>query len=435
MSESTKNIPSEFHWSFSTRKPIVDRGDLPEFDRACMKISQVTKEYDFLINLCADRFWFSATMIAAQTNGTANLLPQNHLPYTIEALLNRYSSSVIIYDNDSVDIPKESNFFDVRKLSLDASLSLSTSWPSKQLCAKVFTSGSTGKPKALDKSWLNLYGTGLKLSDRFDVKNWQGPILASVPSQHMYGLEMTLMLALASGVQVLQETPFFASDFVALSAHHEERLNLVTTPFHLKSLLQSGVDNSLKFENIVCATAPLDKSLALLAEQTFDCPLFEIYGCSEAGSMATRRPTHEDNWMPLDGFTFGQDNHCFWVDADHLDERVKLEDEIYLHKDGSVSLLGRSSDMLNVGGKRSSIGEITERIRLVESVEDVAVFVPLSKERPAALYVGEISARNLREKLSRLVDPVFIPRPIIKISEIPRLATGKVSKSALEKFL
>lgn len=38
------------------------------------------------------------------------------------------------------------------------------------------------------------------------------------------------------------------------------------------------------------------------AEATFNAPVLEIYGCTEAGSVASRRTLEGDRWRLYDGF-------------------------------------------------------------------------------------------------------------------------------------
>jgi acyl-coenzyme A synthetase/AMP-(fatty) acid ligase len=74
----------------------------------------------------------------------------------------------------------------------------------------------------------------------------------------------------------------------------------VTTPFHLKTLLLSGIALP-PVDLILSATAPLSPQLALQAEQAMGAVLLEIYGSTESGQVATRRTTDSEVWE-----TFGE---------------------------------------------------------------------------------------------------------------------------------
>src|SRR3546814_13602925 len=65
---------------------------------------------------------------------------------------------------------------------------------------------------------------------------------------------------------------------------------LVTAPVHLRALVESRAQlPPLSF--ILSATAPLSLALAQACEAAWQVPVYEIYGCTEAGSTATRRTT------------------------------------------------------------------------------------------------------------------------------------------------
>lgn len=90
--------------------------------------------------------------------------------------------------------------------------------------------------------------------------------------------------------------------------------------------------------------------------------------------------------------------------------------------------------MINVAGKRGSLGEITHLIMEVPGVEDAAALLPDSAsdtQRPAALYVGNVDAAFIRQRLAEVLDPVFIPRPLLRVDALPRTATSKLPREAL----
>ena len=89
--------------------------------------------------------------------------------------------------------------------------------------------------------------------------------------------------------------PFFPADIAAALGRVASPRALVTTPFHLKALLDADVALP-PLDLVLCATAPLSPQLAARAEQKLGAPLVEIYGCTEAGQVATRRTTAGAEW-------------------------------------------------------------------------------------------------------------------------------------------
>ena len=84
---------------------------------------------------------------------------------------------------------------------------------------------------------------------------------------------------------------------VPIGTYHR---GLVTTPVHLRVLLAEASELPAA-DFLLCATAPLSPQLAIEAEARFAAPLHEIYGCTEAGQIATRRPTQTQEWRTLPG--------------------------------------------------------------------------------------------------------------------------------------
>ena len=88
------------------------------------------------------------------------------------------------------------------------------------------------------------------------------------------------------------------------------------------------------------------------------------------------------------------------------------------------------------GGKRSSLGELTRALLRIPGVQDAVVFVPAPvagrEVRPAALVVApHLSAEQIRGALETMIDPVFLPRPLICLADLPRNAVGKLPRAAL----
>jgi acyl-coenzyme A synthetase/AMP-(fatty) acid ligase len=146
-------------------------------------------------------------------------------------------------------------------------------------------------------------------------------------------------------------------------------------------------------------------------------------------------------WTPMNGFRLipGQDG-CDAA-APHLDGIVPLPDEIETEGDGRFRLLGRLGDMVRIAGKRQSLGALNAVLSALSSVAD-AVLVRETEggeDRLRIYLVPALGGETEPEALSRLVrrhmlrhvDPVFVPRRITVVSELPRGATGKLAAGDL----
>jgi acyl-coenzyme A synthetase/AMP-(fatty) acid ligase len=121
-------------------------------------------------------------------------------------------------------------------------------------------------------------------------------------------------------------------------------------------------------------------------------------------------------------------------------ECVAIDDAVQIDDDDTFELSGRSVDMLKVAGKRASMADLSLRLNRIDGVDD-GVFVrqmdrTLGVDRLIALVVAPtLSAQEIRANLARQVDPVFLPRRILRVEALPRSETGKLSKRLVEALI
>lgn len=407
---------------------VVSRG---QFAAAAMTLAQRLPQRSHVLNLCENRYAFSLVFAAAALRGQAALLPPGSVGATLQALAQRYPDATRLNED-----PAQSEL--PLQLAAAGTLDRLPEIPAAQTVAVAFTSGSTGEPQPQVKAFHALQHVGAALSRRFFAGRGGCSIVATVPPQHMYGLEASILLPLAGGHSVWAGRPVFPDDVRAALAEVPAPRVLVTTPVHIRALLAARVKLPT-LHCIVSATAPLPQELAGGAEQAFGAPVLEIYGCSEAGTVATRRSTGDGLWQPIDGVRLEQLQELTVVHGMHLPQPVPLQDLLQPEGDG-FRLLGRTSDMLKVAGKRASLADLTQKLLSIPGVVDGVVFQPDSRDnvlqRPAALVVAPtLSESQILSALGRLVDPVFLPRPLRKIDGLPRNPVGKLPRSSLQRLL
>src|SRR5207248_9679850 len=157
--------------------------------------------------------------------------------------------------------------------------------PAEQVATIGFTSGSTGQPIPHPKSWGALAKSGLAEFERLGVAAYRNmSVLGTVPQQHSYGLESTVLMVMQGGLAMHAGRPFFPSYICAeLDALPRPR-GLVTTPVHLRVILAVASElPSVDF--MLCATEPPSTQLTIVAETHCAAPPDEIYGCIEDGTI------------------------------------------------------------------------------------------------------------------------------------------------------
>jgi 3-hydroxymyristoyl/3-hydroxydecanoyl-(acyl carrier protein) dehydratase len=117
-------------------------------------------------------------------------------------------------------------------------------------------------------------------------------------------------------------------------------------------------------------------------------------------------------------------------------------DVIEITSDQEFLLHGRTADLVNVAGKRSSFGYLNAQLNAIPGVVDGAFFLRdpdvtggTGVARLTAVVVApSLSAAHLTEQLRQRIDPVFLPRPLLLVDQLPRNATGKLPHQALQSL-
>jgi acyl-coenzyme A synthetase/AMP-(fatty) acid ligase len=316
--------------------------------------------------------------------------------------------------------------------------------PGSHAAAVGFTSGSTGTPKAHEKTWGSFAASTAHNAARIRAAlaaRGEGPhaaIVATVPPQHMYGMETTVLLPLLGDFAVHGGKPLFPADIAAALAAVAAPRVLVSTPVHLRALLDSGQELP-RVSVVVSATAPLERELAERIECAWGCELLEVFGSTETCVVATRRTAREAAWQSYPGVVLtpapdGTRVSAPWFAADTL-----LQDVVELEGGGRFVLRGRNVDMVEIAGKRASLAELTRRLLAVPGVRD-GIVVQLDAEaggvrRIAALAVADAPAADILAALRDVVDPAFLPRPLRVVAALPRNEVGKLPRESVLEAL
>jgi acyl-coenzyme A synthetase/AMP-(fatty) acid ligase len=386
----------------------------------------------YVVNLCADRYRFALGFAAALCRGQTSLMPPNQTLDFMGRLTRDYPDAYCLSDADC-QLPSGRHTPSTKIPCI----------PPEHTAAIVFTSGSTGDPVPHAKSWGALAAGAAAGVERLGIRAWPGlALLGTLPPQHTVGLEATVLLALQGGLVLHAGRPFFPAEVCAeLEALPRPRA-LVTSPVHLRALLaESGALPPLDF--VLCATAPLPPQLAAQAEARFGAPLQEIYGCTEAGQLASRRPAETQEWRLFPGIALRQDERGTWVKGGHAQSELLLGDVVERVVDAGDAerflLHGRSADVVNIAGKRTSLAALNHHLSSIRGVRDAAFVVPAEGDgavtRLAAFVVAPgLTRAEILSALRQRIDPAFLPRPLHLVDALPRSASGKLPRAALESL-
>ncbi len=418
-------------WSHG--RPVTAR----ELMQKVVAVSRALPDGRNLINLCEQRDNFLIACCAALVRGHTNLLPSSRAEAVVDEVEALNPGSYRCDDElvrnaceRGTDAPEIDNSFCAFEL------------PGSHVAVKAYTSGSTGTPQAHTKLWRSFSRSSALNAMRMRecLEPVYGPaqpwIVATVPPQHMYGLETSVLLALLSDMAVHAGRPLFPADIAAALEEVPEPRVLVTTPVHMRAIVASG-QRFPRVALVLSATAPLDAALAKQIEDQLDTTLLEMFGSTETCVIATRRTSSEQSWHLYPEVLLEPDADGVNVNAPWFAEPMRLQDVIERSPGNRFTIVGRNSDMVDVAGKRASLADLTRRLLAVPGVQDAVVFQPDAGgsgvvKRVAALVVApSLTAEAITEQLAHSVDSAFIPRPLIRVEALPRNEVGKLPRERL----
>lgn len=387
----------------------------------------------YLVNLCECSYSFLVAFGAALVRGQTNLLPPSRAERVISEMLHDWQGSYVVddaYVAPTLSVPD------------DHVAGFDVPWIKAGHIAVIgFTSGSTGIPQAYPKTWRGFAASAH--NNRKAISAVLGNaahfnIVATVPPQHMYGIEMSVLMPLLGGATLCTRRELFPADIAAALAELAEPRILVSTPIHLRALVNSGQPLP-KLAVIISATAPLSQALATEIEITLQAQVLELFGSTETCVIASRRTAHEASWHLLEGIHLSAQPDCTQINAAWFTQATNLQDIVECLPDGRFLLQGRHADLIEIAGKRASLADLTRRLQALEGVLDAAIVQEANNggvQRVAALVVAPTrEIAELLQEFRAYVDPVFLPRKIVKVAALPYNALGKLPRQALLDLL
>ncbi len=341
----------------------------------------------------------------------------------------------------------------------------------------LHTSGTTSRPKLVPLSQLNLTTSARNIVESLELTA-ADRCLNVMPLFHIHGLIAAVLSSLAAGGSVACTAGFDAFKFFDWLDESKPSWYTAVPTMHqlIVQRARGRADvierNPLRF--LRSSSAALPPSVMEQLERTFDAPLLEAYGMTEAahqmacnplppgerkpGSVG-RRTGVEVAVMDEDGALLtggergevvirggsvmrGYENNPEATAAAFTDGWFRTGDQGYLAPDGYLFLTGRLKEIINRGGEKVSPREVDEVLLLHAAVEQAVTFaVPhprLGEEVAAAvvLAIGETAGeRELREHAARHLASFKVPRTIVFVDEIPKGPTGKLQRIGLAQQL
>lgn len=247
----------------------------------------------------------------------------------------------------------------------------------------IFSSGSTGKPKAILHDFASLL-------EKFHKVRQKKTTLTFLLFDHIGGID-TLFNTLASGGTVVT-VPNRDPETVSRALEKYRVHTLPASPTFLNLWLMSGLFDQYDFSSlqvIAYGTEPMPPSTLKKLHEVFPgVSLVQTYGMSELGVLRSRSRDSESLWLKFtgEGFQTKIVDGILWVKADaamigYLNAPDLFDEEGWLNTQDAVEvdgeylrILGRASDLINVGGQKVYPAEVENILLQMDNVQEVAVF-------------------------------------------------------------
>jgi acyl-coenzyme A synthetase/AMP-(fatty) acid ligase len=397
------------------------------------RLAALLPERRYLLNDCADRYHFLVGLGAALVREQVSLFPSNRVAHVWGQLSEDYPDCFCLTDQADAPAVMDVLRFPPEPGPLRAGIPyVIPEFPASRVVAIAFTSGSTGRPKPVSKRWGTFVNEARSGGASLGLDAARpGAIVATVPAQHMYGFIASIMLPLQWGYAVNRDKPFYPEDIRLSLEASPVRPVLVITPVQLRAcVMEKAKLPPLDF--ILSSAAPLPRPVADEAEALFGARVEEYYGTTETGAIARRRQQQTESWRTFDGVRVRALAEGFEVESDYF-ETVVLNDVADIESSREFRLIGRNTDLVKIGGKRTSLIHLNQLLQEIDGVVDGAFLLEEGQGgREPRLSVFVVAPERTREAvlaaLRMRLDDVFMPRKLWLVEALPRNATGKLPR-------
>jgi len=346
-----------------------------------------------------------------------------------------------------------------------------------EIALVLHTSGTTSRPKIVPLSQRNVCATARNIvkTVSFTARD-RG--LNIMPLFHIHGLMAGILAPLAAGGYVFCTPGFNALKFFAwmeecrpnwYTAVPTMHQTIITRAGHNKAIIAA---NPLRF--IRSSSSSLPPQVISELEATFNAPVIESYGMTEAAHQmasnplppAQRKPgtvgiaagpevgIMDENGKLLpsgstgeivirgENVTLGYENNPKANAEAFTNGWFRTGDQGVMDAEGYLSITGRLKEIINRGGEKISPREVDEVIMDHPAVQQVVTFaIPhdkLGEEVGAAVVLREgksATEKEIREFCATRLADFKVPRKILFMPEIPKGATGKLQRIGLAQKL
>jgi amino acid adenylation domain-containing protein len=346
------------------------------------------------------------------------------------------------------------------------------------LAALIYTSGSTGNPKGVMQTHQSMVFAAGSLIEYLRLSA-DDRILCVLPLAFDYGLYQLLMTIQLGATLVLERSFTYPAQIFARM--QEQGVTVFPgVPTIYAMLISSHGRSPLQFPSVTrvtnTAAALPDEFVVKLREIFPNALIYKMYGLTECKrvsylepELAEKKPGSVGRAIPgteiyllspegkpvppgETGILYVRGPHVmlgYWNRPDLSEHMLKpgklpgervlcTQDFFRMDADGFLYFVGRSDDIIKTRGEKVSPVEVENAIHSIPGVREAAVVGiadPLLGEAIRAYVVVEpesgLTDKQLRVACAARVENFMVPKEFVLCAELPKTATGKVSKKLL----
>lgn len=346
----------------------------------------------------------------------------------------------ILFDNSNKLLVKKIESLNIPKFNQN--INKATIFDNKNFSFIYFTSGSTGESTAALKTKYNIESEIKALTNllkKYNIKR----VIVTVPFIHIYGSLVGLFYPYFNNIDIILKEHFLPNDLVNLI---DDNSLIVTTPLYIKALNKITIKKDLSKSVFLSSTAPLELNEAKQFKEKFSSDVLQLFGSTETGGIAYKT-NNEALWTPLEGVSISiNENNELKVKSPFVSEEIfekefkKTNSEIqtfdYIElRNNKFKLIGRSSQILKIAGKRYSTIQIEHILENEKNIEKALVYV---KNTPVSLRgetlditletYEELKINDIKKILQKNLSNLKFSIELKCVDKIPLSSIGKKLK-------
>ncbi len=304
-----------------------------------------------------------------------------------------------------------------------------------------FTSGTTGTPTGVYKTKDNSKKQAWALIDTLPKDMKFNRIVTTVPFVHIYGVDIGGVVAYEMDIDVWVKENFVPEE-LAREAQVAGTL-VVTTPLFIKAL--NRIKQDMKFDKayFLTSTAPLLPEDAKEFHEHYKSSVMQLFASTETGMMAYK-VDDETVLRAYDCVEIAESDNMLNISSPFVAQKIldntikkvefpfQTEDIVEMLSPHEFKLLGRSSNLAKIAGKRISTLQIEGIVESLEGVE--CALVKVRKDEKALrdeildIYIEsnrDIKQKELKEELKKVFGSIHIVFKLYNGMIITKSSVGK----------